>query len=187
MADCNTLLQRKRQLLAKPEVDCGVFETPDATDGKLRIYVAPTVEPEVGIHERDIASSSLSKFEDVFGEVSNTHTFSSEIVGSGDRTIAPAEDVYFQACGYGRIDLHTMPIGAIVGGPFVRNEIVTGGTSSATGRVILEAADGESELVVETITGTFEVGGEALTGGNVWSYCNFNFNYFRRVFLQTYF
>ena len=60
-------------------------------------------------------------------------------------------------------------IGAITGGPFERLEVVTGGTSGATGTVAIETETGTSPLYIfmwsNTGSGTFQ-SGETITGGN---------------------
>ncbi len=55
-------------------------------------------------------------------------------------------------------------IGAVTGGPFQAGETVTGGTSSATGTVLIAAADGALYLYIRLLTGTFQAD-ETLTGG----------------------
>lgn len=54
-------------------------------------------------------------------------------------------------------------VGAIASGPYVRGETITGGTSTATGRLIKGAATGEASLFFEVLTGKFQ-SGEVLTG-----------------------
>lgn len=57
-----------------------------------------------------------------------------------------------------------LAIGSISGGPFVRNETITGGTSAGTARVVVPAEDGDSHIYVEPLTGKL-VTAEVLTGG----------------------
>jgi len=57
-----------------------------------------------------------------------------------------------------------MDIGAITGGPFQHGEIITGGTSAATGRVVVNTADGASAIMFVSISGTFQ-SSETITGG----------------------
>lgn len=56
-----------------------------------------------------------------------------------------------------------IPIGEITVSTYVRNEIVTGGTSSATVRVIAPVIDGETHIYFEPLTGKL-VTAEVLTG-----------------------
>jgi len=55
-------------------------------------------------------------------------------------------------------------VGSIAGGPYQRNETITGGTSSATARIIVPAEDGDGYLYFEPLTGKLQ-SGEVLTGG----------------------
>ncbi|HYC57435.1 MAG TPA: hypothetical protein VEL28_21060 [Candidatus Binatia bacterium] len=54
-------------------------------------------------------------------------------------------------------------IGAITGGPFLEGERITGGTSSAKGRVRRRTVTGTTTLYFDTLSGTF-TNGETLTG-----------------------
>lgn len=169
----NTLLQRKRQILSALEVTCGTFVTPSASGitqgGGLsdtkhpRILSAPSNSEEVPMFERELANASLSNFDGVPGEQSATASFTVEAVGSGDVLAPPEVDPYLRACAMARIKLETLPIGAITGGSFNRNDIITGTTSAATGRIIVPALTGEAVIYIEVLTGTFDVGGEVLT------------------------
>ena len=64
-------------------------------------------------------------------------------------------------------DTYYLNIGAITSGPFQRLEVVTGGTSGATGTVAIDTADGTSPLYIftwqNTGQGTFQ-NGETITG-----------------------
>ncbi len=59
--------------------------------------------------------------------------------------------------------IYSMGIGAISGGPFTGGERVTGGTSSAKGRVLFDTKNGASTLYLQVLSGTFQ-SGETLTG-----------------------
>ena len=54
--------------------------------------------------------------------------------------------------------------GSVTGGPFRHGELVTGGTSSATGIVVHDTFDGATVMYIRDSSGTWDVGGETLTG-----------------------
>lgn len=164
MSRCAPMLQRKRQVFGKIETTCGVYTEPQLIDGKTRVYVAPVADPQVEMNERNIARATLSRLNDVVGEKTVQSQFSTEVVGSGTNTVVPEQDQFIRACGYAPITVSGIAIGSITGGPFLRNETITGTTSSATGRVVIPATDGDTNLYIEVLTGTFTSGGETLTG-----------------------
>jgi hypothetical protein len=135
----------------------------------MRVYVSPSADFTVGVHERDIATDSLSRFNDVYGEQSASVKFTAEVVGSGTQTTEPEIDTFLQSCGMAKTTLKKIAIGAITGGPYEHGETITGGTSGATGRVVVPAANGDAEIHFETISGTFVA--ETITGGTSSASC----------------
>lgn len=60
--------------------------------------------------------------------------------------------------------LKSIAVGAISGGPYVNGETITGGTSTGTGIVFRDRADGGGTILYVPVTGTLE-SGEVITGG----------------------
>ncbi len=81
-------------------------------------------------------------------------------LGVGDAILPPDYDPILQACGMQRTDVVRLTLGTIVG-VFVVGELITGGTSAATGTVL--ALDGDV-VTLRAVAGTFE-SGEPITGG----------------------
>lgn len=67
------------------------------------------------------------------------------------------------ACSMQVRGISRIAMGSITGSGYVRNEVITGGNSSATGRVIVPAEDGDSHIYFEPVSGKLE-SGETLTG-----------------------
>jgi len=67
-------------------------------------------------------------------------------------------------CGAKVYGMSRIAVGAISSGPYSHGETITGGTSTATGRVVVPAANGDSYIYFEPLTGTFS-SGEVITGG----------------------
>lgn len=155
-------LQRVRQLAAKIESSEGVAESLAGTDAKLLVY-EPKVKFDVGMFQRNPARSSLAQLTRIPGLKKGTLTARCEIRGSGTNTTAPAWYTLLRACGFGEHTVKSISIGAITSGPFQHWEVVTGGTSSATGRVVFRTANGASSLLLVVLTGTFQ-NSETLTG-----------------------
>ncbi len=76
----------------------------------------------------------------------------------------------FEAAGTHIEGLSRIPVGAIADGPYQHGEIITGTTSSATGRIVVPAKDGDSFLYFEVLTGKF-VTTETITGGTSGATC----------------
>lgn len=100
----------------------------------------------------------------------NTDDTASSSTGVGD-VQSPLEYAWaFEAAGTHVEGLSVISIGAISDGPYEHGETITGTTSSATGRVVVPAATGDSELYFETLTGKF-VTTETITGGTSGATC----------------
>jgi hypothetical protein len=157
------MLMRKRQLAAKIESIEGTAETLAAVDAKLLAY-DPKVSFSPGAFDRNPVRSSLSRVGKVFGKFAAGLNFKMELRGSGIATTEPEWGRVLRACGFGVSDLRSITIGAVTSGPFQHGEIITGGTSLATGRVIIDTVTGTTTLYYVAITGTFQ-NSEVLTGG----------------------
>lgn len=159
------LLTRLRQLGVKVEGTEGTAETITAAEAKLLVW-DPKITPTVEYFKRTPAKSSLGMIAGLPGIKTAQLTFSLEMRGSGTATTVPAWDPLLRACGFQQKsgDMVVATIGSPSGGPFVRGEEVTGGTSSATGRVI-NRINAAGSMLIEVTSGTFTAGGESLTGG----------------------
>lgn len=157
------MLTRKRQLAAKVEAVEGTAETLAAADAKILVY-NPKVNFDIAMFERNPARPSFSNIAKIPGKRPGALSFRLELRGSGVAVTVPEWAKLLQACGFGVNALKSMDIGAITGGPFQHSEIITGGTSAATGRVVINTADGAAAIMFVSISGTFQ-SGETITGG----------------------
>jgi hypothetical protein len=157
------MLTRKRQLAAKIEAQEGVVETLVAADAKLLVY-NPKVNFDVAMFERSPVRPSFSNIGKLPGKRPAGLTYRLELRGSGLATTVPEWGKLLQACGFGVNTLKSMNIGAVTNGPFQHGEIITGGTSGATGRVVITTPNGSSNIYFVSISGTFQ-SGETITGG----------------------
>ena len=69
-----------------------------------------------------------------------------------------------EACSQDINVIRRIAIGAVGSGPFTRNETITQAVSSATGRIVIPAANGDTHMYYQLLTGLF-VTGQAITGG----------------------
>lgn len=157
------MLTRKRQLAAKNEAVEGTAESLAAADAKLLVY-NPKVSFDIAMFERNPARPSFSNIAKIPGKRPAALSFRLELRGSGIAITVPEWGKLLQACGFGVNSLKSMDIGAITGGPFQHGEVITGGTSAATGRVVVNTADGAPAIMFVSISGTFQ-SGETITGG----------------------
>jgi len=157
------MLTRKRQLAAKIEAVEGTAETLAAADAKILVY-NPKVNFDIAMFERNPARPSFSNIAKIPGKRPAGLSFRLELRGSGVAATVPEWGKLLQSCGFGVNALKSMDIGAITGGPFQHGEIITGGTSAATGRVVVNTADGAAAIMFVSISGTFQ-SGETITGG----------------------
>ena len=115
MSGCNTKLQRVRQILGRLE-DCetGMELDLGAADAGLEVAVAPNIDPEVEMIERDVARSSITKLQGVIGKISGGAKFTHEFKGEeGPGFVKPKVVDYLEACSMGvrnvfSIDLDTV-------------------------------------------------------------------------------
>lgn len=157
------MLTRKRQLAAKIEAVEGTAETLAATDAKLLVY-NPKVTFDVAMSERNPARPSFSNIGKIPGKRPAGLSFRIELRGSGAAATVPEWGKLLQACGFGVNALKSMNIGAITNGPFQHGETITGGTSAAKGRVVINTANGATAILFVIISGVF-VSAEVITGG----------------------
>lgn len=122
--------------------------------------IASDITPELMFTLDEVVAENLSM------------TFLSDITATAQAALnvvmmdAIAQKDRFVSLPYRKLAAPTLKVletGAVTGGPFVVGETVTGGTSSATGKVVYFDAVGTS-LTLNTVTGTF-ASGETITGG----------------------
>jgi hypothetical protein len=149
------ILGRRRTIAFKEEATPGTAETSfTSADAPCKIFEA-TSTPDQDFQERESFSDSLGYDPDIPGVESLSLNFETELVGSGDVTVAPPFALLLKACAFAENALTRIPIGAITGGPIYVGETVEGGTSSAEATVAKTTYDGEGFLYVHSVTGTF--------------------------------
>lgn len=156
------MLTRKIQYLAKIQTVEGTAETLAAADGKTRVNIGASFEPQAPPTKRDIASDSLSPFGLLAGEKGGAITVVSEINCPDVMTNLPEQEPTLRSCGMTVTPTRRIPIGAIATGPMLRNSTLTGGTSAATGRLLVDSANGVTHLYYSPISGAF-TSGEVIT------------------------
>jgi len=154
---------RKRQLAAKIESVEGVAETLLAADAGIMVKFSPKASYDPQMYQRDPVRASLTKMGKLAGKRSAGLDFSIELKGSGSISVEPEWMSLVRACGFQSNALKKISIGAISGGPYLHGEVVTGGTSEATGRVVIKTTTGTTTLYYVALTGTLE-SGDTLTG-----------------------
>lgn len=158
-----SMLIRKRQLAAKIEAQEGVAETLAAADAGLLVNFTPKANYDPGMYQRNPVRASLTKMGKLTGKRAAGLDFSIELKGSGSLTEEPEWAKLIKACGFEINDLKKITIGAVTGGPFQHGEAISGAPSGATGRVVIETADGTTTLYFVVLTGVF-ADGDTITG-----------------------
>ncbi len=151
-----------RQFALKTEAVEGTAETLAAAD--VIEVIEPKLSPAVEKSARNPARSTLGRKKAKVGGGTAPASFQVELRGTGTATELPD---YMKVLHYGGWRLehaYSIAIGAIASGPFQHGETITGGTSSATGRVLFPTADGAASVYFVPISGTLQTG-EVLTGG----------------------
>jgi len=159
----NSLLSRRRLIAAKVEGSEGTAETLAAADAKILAY-DPKVSYDFEMFQRNPARASSSPVGRIVGKRPAGLTFKLELRGSGTAATEPEWSKVLKACGYACSSLYSITVGAITTGPFQHGEVITGGTSNATGRVIINTANGVTTLYFVALSDTFQ-SGETITGG----------------------
>ncbi len=157
------MLTRKRQLAAKIEAVEGTAEVLAASDARLLVY-DPKVGFDVAMFDRNPARPSFSNIAKVSGKRTAAIGYKLELKGSGVAATVPEWGKLLQACGFGVSALKSMNIGVITNGPFQHGETITGSTSAAKGRVVINTVNGATAILFVIVSGTF-VSGEVITGG----------------------
>ncbi|MFA4905043.1 MAG: phage tail tube protein [Candidatus Margulisiibacteriota bacterium] len=158
-----SMLVRKRQLAAKYEAAEGTAEILSAQDAGILVNFTPKANYDPQMYQRDLVRTTLTKIGKLAGKMAAGLEFAIELRGSGSLTGQPKWAKLIEACGYELAGLKNMQIGGITGGPFQHGELITGGTSNATGRVVCATHHGASELYFREVSGVF-ANTETITG-----------------------
>jgi len=156
------MLTKKQVLLTKIEAAEGVAETVDPALDAVLILEGGAVTPEGQVVGSARLNATLSREPDKIGQKSMALTAPCELRGggiNGSVVKAPDFDSMLQASAMKRLDIEFLACDT-PSGAFERGEVITGGTSTATGVLISYVGGG---LLLEPATGTFE-SGELLTG-----------------------
>ena len=156
------MLSRRRQLAVKIEAEEGVAEAVSADDAKLLVY-DPKAGFDVEMFERNPARRSFSPLGKIPGKRPANLSYRLELRGSGSINTLPEWAKVFAASGLEANDLKSMGIGAVTGGPFLHTELITGGTSAATGLVVIKTPNGSPVIYFVPVTGIFQ-SAETITG-----------------------
>lgn len=158
------MLFRKRQIAAKVENVEGSAVALSADDARLLI-INPQINPDIEINERDVLTGTLSEIGSLSGKQMASLTFQLELRGSGTATTAPQWSKLLRACGFQENPIKKLTIGSITNGPYQHGETITQATTGASGRVIIETADGVTTLYFFDLgSGTWN-GTNVITGG----------------------
>lgn len=152
--------QRIRQLTVAREVTEGTEVVP-ASGNVLGISIfEPSAPYDVPTFERVPSKGDLSEIESISGAKMIDLTFGTDLKGSGTQNTAPEIGKLLEMSGFAPLRVWSI---AMDGGSYTYGETVTGGTSSAVGRV-LKPLTGAGNLLVTMLDGTFQ-SGETITGG----------------------
>lgn len=139
-----------------------VWEAPVAAEN-WRLDSGFIAQPAPEIIERDILKGSYTPEVDIVGIKVATMTGVSEIYGDDytDGTTKPWFNDLFNSVQLMETKVSAIPVSAIAN-DFVHNEDVTGGTSGATGRVVVPTQSTDTNIYIVLTSGTFQA--ESLTG-----------------------
>lgn len=162
MAKCKTGLYRVRQLLAARETDCGIPAYIDPTAKAVEVQVSPTFNESLNMIENNVARKTLTRTPNIAGMSMADLNFTAFAKGSGDASIEPAFGIFLEGSSFAPSALEKFTLDTITL-EFEVGEIVTGGTSSATGIVRVLSRNNNGVYYIEPVTGTF-VTSETITG-----------------------
>jgi len=150
-----TKLSRIRQLVARPEAQEGVAENLTSSDAGFLVDYVPKVSFEPEMYQRDPVRESLTKLGKVTGKRPAGFDFGIKLRGWGVGFM-PMETPLLLACGHQVNTLKKISIGAVTAGPFKHGETITGATSGAQGRVVIDTPNGITTLYYVAISGVIE-------------------------------
>ncbi|NDV19999.1 hypothetical protein GO013_11255 [Pseudodesulfovibrio sp. JC047] len=157
------MLTKKQVLLTKIETTEGVAEVVDPATDAVLILDGGAITPEGQVVGSARLNATLSNESDTIGQKSLSLTAPCEFRGGGidgSTVKAPEFDTMLRAGAMKRTSIEFVACDTVTG-TFARGEIVTGGTSDATGVLVANVGGG---LLLEPLTGDF-ASGETLTGG----------------------
>lgn len=168
------LLTRKKVLTIDRNKITVLPTTLDNTASAKNIVLDAVASLDVERIDRNFATPSLSSIKDLTGQKAAEFTFGIEMKGSNDGSAEPEWSKILDGCGFKGEAISAIPIGAITSGvvsgststTFRHGELITGGTSGATARVVMDTHNGSSEILYDTsslLVSTFS-SGEVLTG-----------------------
>jgi hypothetical protein len=157
------MLAQRVQMSGKIENEEGTLEILAAADAKTIVY-GPKFKSDPEKYESNPARLSGAAQKQFIGKIPANLSFQIQMRGSGIATTDPDWIKYLRPCGFSTALLKSINIGAITTGPFLHNELITGGTSNAQGRVVFKTANGASKIYYIAV-GTVEFqSGEVITG-----------------------
>lgn len=156
------LTHRLQQIALEIEAVEGTAESVLAADADLVVYDV-NFEANIEKVQRSPARRYMTRLDSIVGKQFAKVSFGVEVKGVPALGTAPSYGKALKCCGLQQAAIVTIAIGAITGGPFRPGDVVTGGTSAATGLVIDRYVDGVAALHLVVLTGTF-ASGEVLTG-----------------------
>ena len=163
MAKCKTGLYRVRQLLANREIDCGIPAYLDNTAKVVEVQVSPTFNESINMIENNVARKTLTRTANIAGLKAAELNFTAFAKGSGDASVEPAFGIFLEGSGFAPTALEKLSLTSTTG-TFVVDEIISGGTSLAMGRVRVLPKTNGFDLYIEPMSGTFTAA-ETITGG----------------------
>jgi hypothetical protein len=156
---------RRAILLGKNEATYGVEAEPTPASNATLINSGIEIKPNADKVTRDILRNTFSPAGSYIGAKSLDLSFTVEARGGGldaqDKPLPPDYDWALLACGMQRAEVLRLSLDAP--GAWQIGEVVTGGTSAATGTIAYVERD--NLIVVAVTAGTFEAD-EAVTGGS---------------------
>jgi hypothetical protein len=154
----------KVEFAVKLEATPGIAETLASGDVKVRVRADPTIAPDVSPIDLEELRAVSSRSAHLTGIKTIQHTVAYNLRAPASLTTDPAVKDLWKSALFAGSEAKTIAIGAITAGPFQAGEIITGGTSAATGMVLQRTLTGSSPLPFIPLTGTF-VTTEVITGG----------------------
>lgn len=145
------------------------------------LVIEPSISVELETEDSNAVNDSLTPLRATIGRKTVTETFGIEVKGTKLGTFAAGAPDWFkplQACLFKQVSGDLL---AITGSfdastpgetdaPFRHGELILGGTSGATARIIHDTHDGATEFVIHSRTGTF-TSGEVVTGQSTGAVC----------------
>lgn len=157
------LSQKRRQIAAKVESVEGTAETLTASEAALLLVGDLSYELVPESERREIIQASKSNWSDLIGVEMARIGMGVELRGSGSASTAPSFGTLLKGASYGETAVKKIAVGAITSGPFLHGEVITGGTSSGTGRVVGQYATGVTHVYYVPVSGTLQ-DAETITG-----------------------